>query len=453
MLLISSLFFYAWGETCFVFLLIFSIGINYIFGLLIARYSEQKRRRVFLLSGIIINLCLIGFYKYAGFIVETLNWSLLKLNCSPILFDPVHLPLGISFFTFQAMSYLVDVYRRVSPAEKNPLNLGLYISMFPQLVAGPIVRFHEISEQLHRREHSAGDFATGVRRFIVGLGQKMLIANSLAVPADGIFAIPAGGLNCALAWLGIISYTLQIYYDFAGYSNMAIGLGYMFGFRFPENFNYPYVSQSIREFWKRWHMSLSSWFRDYLYIPLGGNRKGPYRTYFNLVVVFFLCGLWHGASWTFVFWGLFHGTFLVLERLGLERRIRSIWRPVGHIYAILVIMTGWVFFRSDSFGYAWKFLGAMLGFAQKTGAIYSISQYLSGEVIICLAVGIAGSWPTVPAIKKLIMEFKMPQSLGLGIHYRLLMLGLEMLVFAGIMITVAMSLAAKTHNPFIYFRF
>ena len=262
------------------------------------------------------------------------------------------------------------------------------------------MRFNEIAEQLHQRSVNSEKFAQGVRRFVVGLGQKVIIANALAVPADAIFSLPPGNLTTAIAWTGAASYTLQIYFDFAGYSSMAIGLGLMFGFTLPENFNYPYISRSITEFWRRWHMSLSGWFRDYLYIPLGGNRLGVGRTYLNLIIVFFLCGLWHGASWTFVVWGLFHGAFLVLERIGLGKWLARAWRPFGHIYAMIVVMVGWTFFRADNFDVAAAFIAAMAGFGKGNGIISHVWQFLDREVILALIFGSIGAAPVIPLIKR-----------------------------------------------------
>lgn len=453
-LLLVSLFFYAWGEVSFVLLLLVSIGANYAFGLLINRQTSVPLSRIYLIFGLAVNLLLLGFFKYGNFLVDNVNWLFVRFDIQPMVLDSVHLPLGISFFTFQAMSYLVDVYRGTSAVEKNPMNLGLYISMFPQLVAGPIVRFNEIVDQIHERSITSGMFANGVRRFVVGLGQKMLIANPLAIPADAIFSIPAENLTPGLAWLGVAAYTLQIYFDFAGYSSMAIGLGMMFGFRLPENFNYPYISQSITEFWRRWHMSLSAWFRDYLYIPLGGNRISPIRTYINLVVVFFLCGLWHGASWTFVVWGLFHGAFLVLERIGMGKKIANLWHPLRHLYVVIIVAVGWVFFRSETFGFALDFLSAMAGFAYGDGLVYNVWQYLSAEVILVLVIGIIGAAPVISAIRRRWLEILQPPVAGpeaglsgVVIHC------VETLAVFGILALVAMSLAAKTHNPFIYFRF
>jgi alginate O-acetyltransferase complex protein AlgI len=452
-LLFASLFFYAWGESSFVSLLLVSIAVNYLAGILIDSRRSELGRRFALASGVAANLGLLGFFKYANFLVENIDWLLVWLNIRPIEFQAIHLPLGISFFTFQAISYLVDVYRRVSKAEHDPLTLGLFISMFPQLVAGPIVRFHDIADQLHERFITHEAFADGIRRFVVGLGQKVLIANTLAIPADAIFKIPSENLTTGLAWLGVSSYTLQIYFDFAGYSNMAIGLGLMFGFRLPENFNYPYISQSITEFWRRWHMSLSTWFRDYLYIPLGGNRRGLARTYVNLVIVFFLCGLWHGASWTFVVWGLFHGAFLVLERVGLGRWLRTIWRPLRYIYTLLVVSVAWVFFRSDDFGFAADFLSALAGVAQGDGLMYSAKQFLNREVVFALTLGAVGSAPVIPAIRGALEAVRPSLGALKKSLFEISIRGVETFILICIFAFVAMNLAAKTHNPFIYFRF
>ena len=448
----ASLFFYAWGEVNYVLVLLLSIAVNYACGILIEKRSSVSMRRFALIMGVIVNLAFICFFKYANFLVDNLNQILSWFHLSPLFLEQIHLPLGISFFTFQAISYLIDVYRQTCRVERNPLTLGLYISMFPQLVAGPIVRFNEIAEQLHDRSVNSEKFAQGVRRFVVGLGQKVIIANALAVPADAIFALSPENLTSAIAWTGVASYTLQIYFDFAGYSSMAIGLGLMFGFTFPENFNYPYISRSITEFWRRWHMSLSGWFRDYLYIPLGGNRLGVGRTYVNLMIVFFLCGLWHGASWTFVVWGLFHGAFLVLERIGFGKWLVRAWRPFGHIYAIVVVMVGWTFFRADNFHVAAAFLSAMAGFGKGNGIISSVWQFLDREVILALIFGSIGATPVIPMIKQWLA------SVHFGFLWKhgsslILPRSVETVSLTGILFVVIINLAAKTHNPFIYFRF
>ncbi|MGD8338870.1 MAG: MBOAT family protein, partial [Desulfobacterales bacterium] len=348
LLLIASLVFYAWGESYYVLLMLVSILVNYLCGLMIDRYRGRQAARGFLIAAIAFNVLSISVFKYANFLVDNLNTLLSQIGAGPIELAPIHLPIGISFFTFQAMSYAVDVYRRDAPVQRNPLNIGLYIALFPQLIAGPIIRYHDIAAQLIRRRVRLDDLSYGIERFVVGLGKKVLIANQVAIIADQVFSFPYETLTPGVAWLGVLCYTLQIYFDFSGYSDMAIGIGRMFGFHFLENFNYPYISRSIREFWRRWHISLSSWFRDYLYIPLGGNHRGPLRTYLNLLIVFFLCGLWHGASWNFVIWGLLHGLFLVIERLGFEKILNRWWSPLRYLYVMLVVCTGWVFFRAEN---------------------------------------------------------------------------------------------------------
>ena len=308
LLLGASLVFYGWGEPRFVAVMLASALVNYGFALAI---GAGTRRRLLLSLAITVNLGLLAVYKYSDFAVANVN-TLLGWTGVPLLARPgLILPLGISFFTFHAVSYLMDVYRGRVPAQRNPLDVALYIALFPQLIAGPIVRYATIAPEIARRRTTWDGLVWGIRRFVVGLGKKVLIANTLARPADAVFGLPPSEMSAGLAWLGVACYALQIYFDFSGYSDMAIGLARIFGFPFPENFRYPYVSRSLTEFWRRWHISLSTWFRDYLYVPLGGNRRGPARVYLNLVVVFVFCGLWHGASWTFLVWGLFHGVFLV----------------------------------------------------------------------------------------------------------------------------------------------
>ena len=298
LLLAASLLFYAWGETGYVVILLASIAANWAFGLWIERSRERPGRRLALALAIGGNLLLLGAFKYANFAVDSLNSLLAGAGLGPLALAPVHLPIGISFFTFQALTYVVDVYRRDAPVQSNPFTVALYISLFPQLIAGPIVRYGHVADALRERVSTLDDVAVGARRFLVGLGKKVLVANTLAMPADRIFALPPGELQASVAWLGAVCFTLQIYFDFSGYSDMAIGLGRIFGFHFPENFLYPYTAQSIRAFWRRWHITLSVWFRDYLYIPLGGSHTGALRTHGNLLAVFLLCGLWHGASWS-----------------------------------------------------------------------------------------------------------------------------------------------------------
>lgn len=453
LLLLASLFFYAWGEHIFVLVMLTSITVNYGLGVWLAAAHHQRQVSAIVALAVLLNLGLLGWYKYANFFVENMNALLPLLGGSPVTFIPVHLPIGISFLTFHALSYVIDVARREVPAQKNPLHLALYLALFPQLIAGPIVRYVDIAAQLTKRIVTLDGFALGVQRFIIGLGKKVLVANTMAVAADGIFAIPAQHLTAGLAWLGVVCYTLQIYFDFSGYSDMAIGLGHMFGFRFRENFQYPYIAQSIKEFWRRWHISLSTWFRDYLYIPLGGNQCGPLRTYSNLVIVFFLCGLWHGASWTFVAWGLFHGFFLVLERLGLEHLITACAVPLRHLYVMLVVMSGWVLFRADSLHQAMTFFTAMSGLGQGSGVDYHVWLYLDNKLLLVLVAGTIGSTPVLPFLQKVLTHTALnspPQwsSVIDGVATFGSVIGLSLIFFGA-----TLALAAGTHNPFIYFRF
>lgn len=452
-LLIASIFFYAWGEQEFVLIILVSIALNHIFGLLLAWFPDPQRRKLVLVLAVIVNIGLLAYYKYANFLVDNLNVVLAALQLQPVEIEPIHLPLGISFFTFQALSYVVDVYRRDTQVQKNLFLTALYISLFPQLVAGPIVRYHDVASQLVSRFVTHEKFANGIRRFIIGLGKKVLIANIVAVPADQIFSLPTDQLTPGLAWLGVICYTLQIYFDFSGYSDMAIGLGLMFGFRFLENFNYPYISQSIQEFWRRWHISLSNWFRDYLYIPLGGNRRSPSRIYFNLIVVFFLCGLWHGASWNFVIWGLYHGVFLVIERLGFGKWLAHRWQPIRHLYVMLVVMIGWVFFRAETLDSAWSIIAAMAGVTQAVGLEYSVIMYLNAELVLALVAAVIGSTPLLNYLaqwRNSIIVSK-PNKVVFWLDGGFSAAGIIALVL--IFLASSMQLAAGTHNPFIYFRF
>jgi alginate O-acetyltransferase complex protein AlgI len=347
---------------------------------------------------------------------------------------------------------VIDVSRRDATAQKSPVHAALYLLLFPQLIAGPIIRYRDIADQLARRVVSIDDFAYGVRRFVIGLAKKVLIANVVAGPADRIFSLPAAELSTAHAWLGIVCYTLQIYFDFSGYSDMAIGLGRMFGFRFPENFRWPYVATSVTAFWRRWHISLSTWFRDYLYIPLGGNRVSPARRYFNLVTVFFLCGLWHGASWNFVIWGLWHGTFLVVERLTAKSPIHHItnsptsgvlsWPIWPHVYTLAIVMIGWVFFRAETLTGAVAFLHSLAGLTEAAPTPYSVGWYLTPELWLALAAGAIGSAPWVPALAARIDD-------GRGWSVPLL----NTAALLALLVLSIMSMAARTYNPFIYFRF
>lgn len=444
-LLIASLFFYAWGEGFYMAIMLVSITLNYFGGHLISRFPPGKRKRWILGASITVNLLLLCSFKYANFIADNLNLILDSLGLPLWQLEPVHLPIGISFFTFQAMSYLIDIYRGDAKAQRNPINSALYIALFPQLIAGPIVRYHHIHQQLRERIENVDLFSTGVVLFVIGLGKKVLIANPMGEVADEIFAIPADQLTFGLSWLGALAYSLQIYFDFSGYSDMAIGIGRMFGFQFLINFNYPYIARSIREFWRRWHISLSTWFRDYLYIPLGGNRHGPWRTCFNLLIVFLLCGLWHGASWNFVIWGLIHGTFLVIERSVFSTWLSGLWRPLQHLYVLLVVICAWVVFRSDTLDYAIEFLGAMFGFAQGDGVLHHSAQYVNNYSVLIAVLGIVGSMPVWTFVKeKLNIEVSRPIFVSDTV---------TVIFLFSIVALATMHLAVGTHNPFIYFRF
>ena len=441
-LILASLIFYAIGEKGFVLIMLASIVMNYCFARLIDSWkSNENRVRIILALSVFSNLLLLFVFKYLNFIIRNLNLPLTQLNVS-ISVPDIHLPIGISFFTFQAMSYVIDVYRQVVVSQKKLSNIFLYISMFPQLIAGPIVRYIDIEKQLDERRITLADFESGIVRFITGLAKKVLIANNMALVADGVFNSQVEHLSTGYAWLGLIAYTLQIYFDFSGYSDMAIGLGKIFGFRFLENFNYPYISKSVKEFWRRWHISLSTWFRDYLYIPLGGNREGKYRTYLNLFVVFFLTGLWHGAEWTFIIWGLYHGFFLIIERAGFDRIIKR--SGISFIYTIFVVMIGWVFFRAPDIGYAFEFIILLFSFNFNSFVDYNALRYINYEFLIYLFAGVIFSAPVLPVISGKIRLISFP-----GLYYRILVYSNTIILF----FVSIVYLAKGSYNPFIYFRF
>ncbi len=451
-LLLASLVFFAWGGVSYSLLLVFSVIFNYLIGIGIGKNPGSRRSKAFLTAGIVLNLLFLGIFKYADFIVENLNGLSDVLSFKPFGDPGIVLPVGISFYTFQAMSYLIDVFRRDAEVQKNPFNLGLYIALFPQLIAGPIVRYHDIALQIKSRTLDSASFAYGIRRFIIGLGKKVLLANNMGMVADIAFGTPIENLSGPIAWLGLITYALQIYFDFSGYSDMAIGLGRMFGFTFLENFNYPYISRSIKEFWRRWHISLSTWFRDYLYVSLGGNRISKRRTYFNLILVFFVTGLWHGASWSFVVWGFVHGLFLILERYTDNRFPEVIWKPFQHIYTLFVVLMAWVLFRADTISFAWSYYGVLFGQSDAPLDMGVLNQFLNREFIcyfiisllsaagmvvksgVCLerlTIRLQGNYPFIAESSRII------QSVFL------------LLILAA----CSMYLITTTYNPFIYYRF
>ncbi|MCB9882495.1 MAG: MBOAT family protein [Planctomycetes bacterium] len=447
-LLLASLFFYAWGEKDVVLVMVASIIGNYVAGLLLEGRRGTRKGRVFLALALTFDLGILVFYKYLNFLGDSFSALLTTFGGHGLDLPEIALPIGISFFTFQGMSYVIDVYRGDVAAQRRPDHFGMYIALFPQLVAGPIVRYAEIAEEIRTRFILRWEFANGVRRFVLGLGKKMLLANTAARVADHVFDLPLAEVSTGLAWVGVIAYTLQIYFDFSGYSDMAIGLGQMLGFTFPENFNYPYIARSITEFWRRWHMTLSRWFRDYLYIPLGGNRVGSRRTYVNLWIVFLLCGLWHGDQWTFVVWGAYHGSFLVLERAGLGRTLEVLPRLLRHVYTLLVVMVGWVFFRSLDLEHALGMLATMAGFTNAPAYLHPVAEVLTTGMLVFLVLGVIGTMPWLPWL----VGRTRPQSTspddgfwlweGIGALFVLCVLALSMAF-----------LASGTHNPFIYFRF
>ena len=432
-LLVLSLGFYTWGEKQMVILILLSSLVDYSSGLII----NSGKKKIGLVLSIVFNLSILIYFKYSNFIISNINNNLIT---------NVVLPIGISFYTFQTMSYTIDVYRGNIKANKNFIDFTMYVTLFPQLIAGPIVRYSQVQKQLRERKTNAKQFATGVERFIIGLAKKMLIANNCAFFADAAFSLSQNQSSALIAWIGIIAYTLQIFFDFSGYSDMAIGLGKMFGFNFPENFNYPYISKSIKEFWRRWHITLSQWFRDYLYIPLGGNRKGNHRTYINLIIVFFLTGLWHGANWTFIVWGLFHGLFLIIERIGFESFLKKQSTWIAHFYTLLIVIVGWVIFRSENLNQAINYTYTLFDFKTPLNTGF-LNFYLTKEVITALIVGIILSTPVYQKVKLYFNNLKDNNSI-----YNLSVLCYNV----GLIFLFALCfyyIATEAYNPFIYFRF
>ena len=434
-LFVASLVFYAWGEGRLVILLLLSLIFNYVLaariGKLICDRTQESasRARILLAFAVVANLIPLAYYKYSRFLLGDLVDPIIGAGW----FD-VALPLGISFYTFQAMSYVIDVYRRDASPAKSFTHFACYVTCFPQLVAGPIVRYKDVSLQLIERVTSIDKFHEGIKRFVIGLAKKVLIANTLAVYADVAFGLPVADLSIEHAWIGAICYALQIYFDFSGYSDMAIGLGLMLGFRFAENFNYPYVALSIQDFWSRWHISLSTWFRDYLYIPLGGNRNGKLRTIVNLWIVFLLCGLWHGANWNFVLWGAYFGAFLSLERISNKNLTANVPIIFRRCYVILVVLVGWVLFRSTTLEQTAGYLAAMAG--QGTGMLWSYP--FKTDLILALCFGILFSMPVQQSLARI-----PPRIRG----------GVEPLYIMTLMASSMLLLVNGTHNPFLYFRF
>ncbi|VHR16307.1 membrane bound O-acyl transferase MBOAT family protein [Clostridioides difficile] len=439
MLLLASIAFYAWGEPKYIFLMILSIIVNYIFGI---KVSGSKDKKMWVVLSVIYNISILAVFKYSNFFIDNINF-LLNTN---ITIPEVKLPLGISFFTFQIMSYVIDVSRNDAKVQRKLANLALYISLFPQLVAGPIVRYQTVADSIEHREHNWDKFTKGVNRFVVGLGKKVILANQLGIIADGVFNKSAGDLSRLEAWLGIVCYTLQIFYDFSGYSDMAIGLGKMFGFEFLENFNYPYISQTVSEFWRRWHISLGTWFKDYVYFPLGGSRVSKAKLYRNLFVVWFLTGMWHGASWTFIIWGLYYGILISVEKAFLEKFLYKMPRIVRHIYLLLIVMIGWVFFRVDDLPAAIKFIGIMFG-AGNYPVISDAFNVFIIEYWYIIVGAILLSTPIVKVVKSLLIK-KNKNTLNSTLYQVT-----NVVFIVSCMFIVIIMLSSSTYNPFLYFRF
>lgn len=437
-LLIASLIFYAWGEPVYVIIMILSIIFNYISGLIMAKYENRGAVKVSILTvSMVVNLGILCYFKYYGFFIKNTN-NLLGLD---LAYRELPLPVGISFYTFQAMSYIIDLYGGSIEVQRNIINFGTYVTMFPQLVAGPIVKYGDIERQLDNRVESIEKFSAGVERFIIGLAKKVLLANNIGMLWSTIKGIPVAELSVLSAWLGILAFTFQIYFDFSGYSDMAIGLGKMFGFDFMENFDYPYTSRSITEFWRRWHISLGEWFREYVYIPLGGNRVGALKQLRNLFIVWLLTGFWHGANWNFIFWGLYFGLVLVVEKNFLRSWLESRPKIIGHIYTMLIVIIGWVFFEYESLGQIAQFIKVMFGIGNNNlvdgVAIYYLKTYLMTFIFLVLC--------STPLLKKLIERMREKSHILESVIMPVLYLALLFLSTS--------YLVDASYNPFLYFRF
>lgn len=437
-LLIASMIFYAWGEPNYLAIMLLTILVNYVGANYISRSKNAVHRKALLGLTIIADLSFLFYFKYFNFVMENVN----AVFQADIKFINVIMPIGISFYTFQALSYVIDVYRGEVKVQRDIYKLALYICLFPQLIAGPIVKYHDVDEQINNRTVTFEKVAYGIKRFIMGLSKKVLIANTLGAVADKIFSQQADAFDTLTSWVGAVAYSLQLYYDFSGYSDMAIGLGAIFGFKFLENFNYPYISKSITEFWRRWHISLSTWFKEYLYIPLGGNRVSKIRHYFNLFVVFLATGFWHGAAWNFIFWGLWHGMFIIFEKMsGWHKKEGGILLSViQHIYTIFAFVVGWVMFRADSMAYAWQYLKNMFGLLKEHELTYKFGYYVDNTEILALIFAVILAMPICRNILAVPYKYK---------TFR----GIINIWLIGLFLLSSCFIASSTYNPFIYFRF
>lgn len=440
-LFLGSLVFYAWGEPVYIFLMLFSTISDYVWGRLIEEYRGKDHSRIFLLCSIGINLFILGFFKYADFLLQTVNTVF--GTSIPLLKLP--LPIGISFYTFQTMSYVIDVYRGDTKAQRNILQFGVYVTMFPQLIAGPILKYHQVERYLQDRRTDLDAISYGAKRFVTGLAKKVLLANNLGLLWKQVTELGTDQMSVLMAWLGIAAFALQIYFDFSGYSDMAIGLGAVLGFHFPENFNYPYVATSVKDFWHRWHISLSTWFKEYVYIPLGGNRKGLPRQLFNILVVWMLTGIWHGAGWNFLFWGLWFAFFLILEKLFLGDILESAPKVFGRIYTLAVVLISWVFFALESPGEILAYLQAMFG-TNGVGPVNSLAMFLSNEYLVLLVIALVACLPLGSRLVHALKSSKTGPAMAL---YRL---GEKVIPAVLLLLSVAYIVDAS-YNPFLYFRF
>jgi alginate O-acetyltransferase complex protein AlgI len=444
-LLILSIFFYVFGEGELIFLMMGSITINYFLGIWVGKCKTNKA----IVTGVFINILLLVIFKYTGFIIENINYLIAGTGMAiPVVH--IKLPVGISFYTFHCMSYLIDVYRKQHLPQRSYTDLALYVCLFPQLVAGPIVRYKDVATQLRERTIGNKKFGEGLQRFIVGLGKKVIIANSLGTCADQVFGMNPLELSTPASWFAIICYSLQLYFDFSAYSDMALGLGKMLGFTFLENFNFPYKAKSIREFWQRWHISLSNWFRDYLYIPLGGNRVSAQRVYLNLFIVFFLTGLWHGATWNFVIWGLLHGSFMIIERIGFGKILDRAPKIIQHIYTLFVVVIIWVFFRADDLPTAIGFIKSMFGFGHS--GVLTIDMFFNRDVAFAFLVGVIMSVDGFNFMLRRLVRAGLTSGINTQV-FKSIFRNSKSVFLLLIFIYAALTVAAGSYNPFIYFRF
>ena len=447
-LFLASLIFYSWGGAKYLILILILILINYFSGILIDKNENKKRKKIIFITTILINLGTLGYFKYFDFFIANIIKILEIMNigiANNIHLLNITLPIGISFFTFQILSYIIDVYKGKIKVQKNIINFGLYVMLFPQLIAGPIVRYIDVDKQINERTVTIDKFYAGAKRFMIGFSKKILLSNMAGAIADAVFASAEYNTNMLVAWVGVICYALQIYHDFSGYSDMAIGLGKIFGFDFLENFDYPYISKSIKEFWRRWHISLSTWFRDYVYIPLGGNRNGKFKTYRNLMIVFLITGFWHGASWNFVIWGLFYGIFLILERGKFGEILQKLPTFIQRIYTLVIVLIAWVFFRADGLTNAIAYLQGMFSFNFQDTYLLLLKLFDREKIVFIILAMIFAT----PVLKKLLNKLKENSKATISIT-------IETMEYTALIIVFIISISymtGSTYNPFIYFRF